>query len=170
MLTGFELALLKNGLRKAGSALGHAALTGPGPGAGSVEKRLRTSRVPGLERRKQTIESGDAERFARRIMEWVSGQRFILPGKATPVLDELLGVVCEHIVEFFTTKETFSAAADLELLKQSARDQPGRGRRTVRRQRPAGAGEAARDPAVRPGSARGRPGLRLDDRSSISKP
>ncbi|MEZ0108866.1 Leucine-rich repeat (LRR) protein [Catenulispora sp. EB89] len=186
VFTGAEIAVLKNGLHKAASALGKAALTGPAPGAGSVDKPLRTSRIPGRERRKQTIGAEDAERFARKILERVSGQQFTRPGKSAPrrleipaadidslvtavgilmstlsharvdmaavleahgepevladrmraalpsatpavgdvwrpVLDELVGVVCEHIVEFFTTRETFGAAAGLELLKQSAR-------------------------------------------------
>ena len=186
VFTGAELAALKSGLHKAASAVGKAALTGPGPGAGSVETPLRTSRIPGRERRKRTIERNDAERFARKIVERVSGQRFTLPGKPkprrleippaeadslvagvgilmtalpgsrvdmalvlevhgepagladrmraampeaapvvgdawVPVLDGLIGVVCEHIVEFFTAREAFGAAAGLELLKQSAR-------------------------------------------------
>lgn len=186
VVTGAEVLALKSGLRKAAGALGKAALTGPGPGAGSVDKRVRTRWVPGLERRQKTIEVEDAERIARTILQRVSGQRFTLPGKARPkkleipaddidalvsgigllmsalpdgrvdmaavleahgepealadrmraarpeaaavvgdlwlpVLDELAGIVGEHIVEFFTTKETFAAAADLELLKRSAR-------------------------------------------------
>ncbi len=186
VFTGAEIAVLKKGLRKAASAVGKAALTGPGPGAGSVEKRTRTSRIPGRERRKKTIEADDAERFGREIVKEVSGQRFTLPGKVkpqrleipaadidrlvagigvlmtalpggqvdmalvlkvhgepekladrmrtampqaaeavgdqwAPVLDELAGIVCEHIVEFFTTRESFGAATGLELLKQSAR-------------------------------------------------
>src|SRR5256885_11818847 len=82
VFTGAEILAFKGALRKAASAVVKDALTGPGPGAGTVDKPLRTSRIPGRERRKQTIEAADAERFARRILERVAGERFALPGKA----------------------------------------------------------------------------------------
>src|SRR5207248_835538 len=64
---------------------------------------------------------GEPEALADRMRAAMPDAAAVVDDLWAPLLDELAGIVCEHIVEFFTTKETFTAAADLELLKQSAR-------------------------------------------------
>lgn len=162
--TGVELAALK----KAAVLIGKAAFTGPGPGAGLVDHPIRASHVPGLERRKATIEPDDLERFARQVVKrtpeldpetgtrvaealgaLVLGlpyscidMRLMLDLRMRPegLRDALLAVfptirrsvgddvepalamladaACPHIVEFFTRRENYSAAAITHLVAQ----------------------------------------------------
>lgn len=63
--TGMEI----NALKKVAQGVTHSLLTGPGAGAGTVDKPLRTSRIPGIERRKASIEADDAMLFARELLK-----------------------------------------------------------------------------------------------------
>src|SRR5712692_5948863 len=56
-------------VKKAAKMVSHQLLTGPGSGAGTVDKPIKTSRIPGIERSKQYIDAKDAMHFADEVLK-----------------------------------------------------------------------------------------------------